>query len=71
MNNREAAECLLREGCNATEIAEALEITRQSALAIIRTIDRSRLRSELFAARAASRSTGRTLLTLGSHMGGH
>lgn len=56
MNNHEAAECLLSERCNATEIAEALEITRQSALAIIRTIDRKRLRRSIFAASGAYRS---------------
>jgi len=36
--NQEAAKCLLSHGYNAAELAEALQVTRQSALAIMRTI---------------------------------
>lgn len=63
----ELAKCLIREGYNASELAEALEVTRQSALAIMNRIDRSRLRSELSAASRAAKSTGRVLLTLGGN----
>lgn len=63
-NNQRIAECLLSERCNASEIAEALEITRQSALSIIRTIDRKRLRRLLSAGRIASTWMGLDLPTL-------
>lgn len=52
--NYEIAQCLLAERCNANEIAEACQITRQSALSIIRRIDQKRLRKSLSTASAAS-----------------
>lgn len=65
MTTLEIASCLLENRCNANEIAEHCQITRQSALALMNRIDRSRLRSELSAASRAARSTDRGLLTLG------
>lgn len=56
MSRKEIATCLMREGFNATELAEALQVTRQSALHLMRTIDRSRLRRLIFRASGASRS---------------
>lgn len=62
---REQTACLLiAERFNATELAEALQTTRQSALAIMQRIDRSRLRKRLSMASAASASTDRDLPTL-------
>lgn len=52
--NYEIAQCLLAERCNANEIAEACQITRQSALSIIRRIDQKRLRKLLSPGRIAS-----------------
>lgn len=71
MNNSEAiAKCLIAERFNATELSEALEITRQSALMLIRRIDRNRLRNELSGACRAGRGV-RTVLSLrGSSLGG-
>lgn len=43
MTNLEQAKCLLAHGYNASEIAEALQMHRESALALIRRIDRARL----------------------------
>lgn len=52
---REQTACLLiAERFNATELAEALETNRQSALAIMRRIDRNRLRKRLCAGSIAS-----------------
>lgn len=52
---REQTACLLiAERFNVTELAEALEVTRQSALAIMRRIDRNRLRKRLSAGSVAS-----------------
>lgn len=52
---REQTACLLiAERFNATELAEALETSRQSALAIMRRIDQNRLRKRLCAGRIAS-----------------
>lgn len=52
---REQTACLLiAERFNVTELAEALEVTRQSALEIMRRIDRKRLRKRLSAGSIAS-----------------
>ena len=48
---------LVQAGLNATELAEALEVTRQSALCRIRTIKRSLRGKSPSTASAASRST--------------
>lgn len=54
MTREEIACLLVAEGYNATELAEALEVTRQSAISIMRRIDRNRLRKRLSAGNSAS-----------------
>lgn len=62
MNSREKeALCLVGERFNANELAEALQVTRQSALAIMRRIDRKRLRKLLFPESGASKLMGADL----------
>lgn len=61
---REQTACLLiAERFNVTELAEALEVTRQSALEIMRRIDRKRLRKRLSAGSVASTWTAADLPT--------
>lgn len=69
-STREQIACLLMaERFNATELAESLEVTRQSALAIMRTIDRNRLRKRLSTASVASTWTAADLPTLQPRIG--
>lgn len=47
MTREEIACLLVAEGYSATELADALETNRQSALAIMRKIDRERIAEKL------------------------
>lgn len=69
MTREEIACLLIAEGYNATELAEALEVTRQSALAIMRRIDRNRLRKRLSMASGASTWTALASPTLQPRIG--
>lgn len=69
MTREEIACLLVAEGYNATELAEALQMTRQSAMSIMRRIDRNRLRKRLSAASVASRSTALDSPTLQPRIG--
>lgn len=69
MTREEIACLLVAEGYSATELADALEVTRQSALVIIRRIDRNRLRKRLSAGNIASTWTALDSPTLQPRIG--